>query len=263
MTHSKKMPRLLVLLVCLVTMAAPSWAATLRLYLKDGTHHTIREYQVEGDRVKYFSTERGDWEELPVELVDLKKTESERVRIDESVKKAALEEEAEEKAEREFAKEIRRVPREPGVYLVDEELLKPMPQADVKLVSDKKRSFLKTITQIPLNGKATIEVANEHSAQTVRGRRPDFWVRLKDDVALVIVKLEPSKKGSRIVEKVSIVPVVKEMVEEREVVETFRRQFAEGLYKLWPTKDLEPGEYAVVTFVEGKGDPQVWDFRVE
>ena len=257
------MPRLLFLLLCLWPLAALSWGATLRLYLKDGTHHTIREYAVNGDRVRYFSTERGDWEELPLELVDLKKTESERIRIDESVKKAALEEEAEEKAEREFAQEIRRVPREPGVYLADEEQLKTMPQADVKLVSDKKRSLLKTITQIPLNGKATIEVANERSAQVVKGRRPDFWVRLKDDVGLVIVKLEASKKGSRIVEKVSIVPVVKEMVEEREVVETFRRQFSQGLYKLWPIKDLAPGEYAVITFIEGKGDPQVWDFRVE
>ena len=257
------MARLAYLLLLLTLWLAPAWSATLRLYLKDGTHHTIREYLVEGDRVRYFSTERGDWEELPLEMVDLKKTESERIRIDESTKKAALEEEAEEKAEREFAKEIRRVPRDAGVYLVDGEQLKTMPQADVKLVSDKKRSLLKTITQIPLNGKATIEVANEHSAQLAPGRRPDFWVRLKDDAALVIVKLEPSKKGSRIVERVSIVPVVKEMLEERQVVETFRRQFAEGLYKLWPIKDLDPGEYAVVTFVEGKGDPQVWDFRVE
>src|SRR6187402_195078 len=53
-------------------------AATIRLYLKDGSYHSVREYEKQNDRIRYFSTERDDWEELPVDLVDLKRTEAEK-----------------------------------------------------------------------------------------------------------------------------------------------------------------------------------------
>ena len=60
-----------------IFVSAVQAAATIRLYLKDGEFHLVREYQVLQDRVKYYSVERGDWEEIPVELVDLKRTKSE------------------------------------------------------------------------------------------------------------------------------------------------------------------------------------------
>ena len=37
-----------------------------RLILKDGSHESISHYSIEGDRVRYFSTERFAWEELPI-----------------------------------------------------------------------------------------------------------------------------------------------------------------------------------------------------
>ena len=40
------------------------------LVLKDGTFQMAREYSVEGDRLRYWSVERSQWEEIPENLVD-------------------------------------------------------------------------------------------------------------------------------------------------------------------------------------------------
>lgn len=47
------------------------WAANVKLFLTDGTWHWVREYQVLADRVRYYSVERSDWEEIPLSLADL------------------------------------------------------------------------------------------------------------------------------------------------------------------------------------------------
>src|SRR5438105_2131424 len=91
-------------------------AANVRLFLKDGSYHVVREYTVQQDRVHYYSIERGDWEDIPLALVDLKRTESEA-----AAHKTAIEEEskviaAEEKVEREIQEEVIKIPRDPGVY---------------------------------------------------------------------------------------------------------------------------------------------------
>jgi hypothetical protein len=58
-------------------IVAVAWAANVKLYLKDGGYHVVREYQVQTDRVHFYSVERSQWEDIPLDLVDLKRTESE------------------------------------------------------------------------------------------------------------------------------------------------------------------------------------------
>jgi len=223
----------------------------------------VREYEVQGDRVRYYSTERGDWEEIPTELVDLEKTENERR---ESEQRLAAEQQAEaeeDAAERALAREVQRVPPAPGVYVVVGESLEKLDQMDVEYVTDKKRAILKALTPLPfVAGKATFELKGAKSRNRMTDPRPEFYVRQASEESIAIFRMG-SRKGNRVVEQVQVVPVSKELIEEPDIVETFRRQFAEGLYKIWPTADLPPGEYAVVQFTLGKGNPQVWDFGID
>ena len=93
--------------LAIFALALTALAANIKLYLSDGTYQIVREYKVLPDRVRYYSIERGDWEEIPLDLVDIKKTETEaaaRQSVLEKDAKALAEEEA---ATREMKKESR------------------------------------------------------------------------------------------------------------------------------------------------------------
>ncbi len=244
----------------LFALLLPLLAANLKLYLKDGSYHVVREYQVEGDRVRYYSVERGDWEEIPLELTDLKRTESELKERDETRRKEAIEIDAEEKVERAGREEAAQVPGENGAYLVDGKQLRAIKQAESKVVTSKSRQVLKILSPVPfVAGKATVELDGLHAATVVATDSPEFYIRLSAEERFGIARLS-AKKESRIVQKWSIIPVSKEIVDEMDIVEVFRRQVREDVYKIWPVKPLTPGEYAVYQYTEGKGNIQVWDF---
>ena len=67
----------------------------------------------------------------------------------------------------------------------------------------------------------------------------------------------------RIVENLTFMPVTKEVIEEPTLVETFQKQLADGLYKIWSKQPFAPGEYAVVEYTEGKLNIQTWDFAIQ
>jgi hypothetical protein len=250
------------LAVLLVLAASFVSAATIRLYLKDGSYHAVREYQKQNDRIRYFSTERDDWEEIPLDLVDLKRTEAERSRNEEARRENAKAIDEEERAEREQRQEIERIPVNPGVYMVAGEQVKALTQAEVKLVNNKRRSILKRITPIPIvAGKSTVELDGLKSAFTVQVPRPEFYFRMSKEERLAIVRMKPGK-STRIVQTLNKIPVAEEIIEDTDIIETFKQQIDSGLYKIWPTKPLEPGEYAVVEYTEGEANIQVWDFSV-
>jgi hypothetical protein len=250
------------IIVFLITALIAS-AATIRLYLKDGDYQLVREYQVLQDRVRYYSTERGAWEEIPLELVDLNKTVSEIKKRDAEMKEETQALAIEEKAEREREAEVARVPVETGVYLIDGKDLRAIKPAETKVVGNKRRSILKVMSPIPIvSGKGTLEIDGERSANVVNTATPEFYIRLSAEDRFRILRLG-AHKGNRVVEKFDIVPVTNEIVEDQDEVEIFRQQVGDALYKIWPMKALEPGEYAVIEgtpATNGSINLQVWDF---
>ena len=235
-------------------------ADTFKLYLKDGDYHMVREYQILDDRIRYYSTERGDWEEIPKELVDLDKTEKERNNKQDELKKEAEASSEEDQAVRALRHEIESIPMNPGTYYEEGNQVKALTMADYKVITDKKRQALKVLSPVPLiPGKASVVIQGEHSKFVVNEERPGFYFRLAKQERFGIVRLT-RKKTVRVVEDISIIPVSKENVQEQKQVDTFQQEMASDLYKVWPEKSLTPGEYAVVEYAEGEVELLIWDF---
>jgi hypothetical protein len=243
--------------------AIPMAAAAVRLYLKDGTYQLVREYEVKPDRVRFFSTERDEWEEIPLEMVDIARTKKDIADHQEAAAVEAKAEAEEDNALREAVKEVERVPAGLGVYYVRGDKIEPIAVAGSKIVNNKKRSVLKAITPVPMvASKETVELDGENAAVRVADTRPEFYFRLSNEERFGIVKLTKTDKKSRVVEIVETVPVSKELVEHFDEIDTFKKQEGDLFFKIWPEKDLEPGEYALVEHTDGQVNLQVWDFGV-
>src|SRR5262245_49541438 len=177
-----------------ILLAWPLLAANVRLYLKDGSSHVVREYEIKPDRVRFYSVERSEWEEIPLDLVDLKRTKAEQEERESERKAETAALDAEDKAERAVAREISRVRVEPGAYWVNGEQLVSLKLVESKVNSNKGRSILKAISPVPVfSGKATVEVDGEAAALRVTAERPEFYFRLAKEERFGIVRVTPQK----------------------------------------------------------------------
>ena len=258
------MRRILLVFLALVLSA---WAANLKLYLKDGSFHVVREYQVESDRVRFYSVERSQWEEMPLDLVDLKRTQTEAAERQSSLDKETKLVEEEEKVEKQTKREVSRIPQDPGVYWLespDAKEAKVLKEAESTVHTKKGRSVLQKLAPIPLvSGKATVELAGAHSANVFTNPQQEFYIQLSEVERFGIANVT-SKKDVRIVENVTIMPVTNETVEQPDMVEIFQTQLTpDGLYKIWPKAPLPPGEYAVIEYTQNKLNLQIWDFAIK
>ncbi len=257
--RSVLLPRAVLLLLAILL---PVSAANIRLYLTDGSDLLVSEYKVVEDRVRYYSIERSEWEEIPLTLVDLKKTERIEKQQESEQEARAAEDRVERAAERKARTELHDVPIEDGIYYLDGKQVVPVKQAELKTETSKGRTLLKVIAPLPLAGKQTLEIEGKQSEFVVHGDRPMFYMRLEHVNRLGILRLK-EKKNARVVQVIQVVPQSKEMYEEQEEVEVFRQQFAPGVYKIWSTEPLPAGEYAVYEYTPGEGDIRAWDFSCQ
>ncbi len=74
----------------------------MKLFLQDGSFQLVREYQVVGDRVRYYSLDSSQWEMIPTALVDwdaTKKAEAETARRNDALLAKVNKQEQERRAE--------------------------------------------------------------------------------------------------------------------------------------------------------------------
>jgi hypothetical protein len=175
-------------------LALPSHCAaqaqSKRLILKDGSYQIATKWEKKDDRVRFFSVERNEWEEIPNSLVDwdaTKKWEEDRAAGKESKEAAELEKEMQEEREEEELRSPHvaaglRLPPEGGVYALDTYLslpeLVPLDQSTGEVNRHTGHNVLRAAID-PLAGtKHTIEIAGPRSKIQIHASLPAIYINL-------------------------------------------------------------------------------------
>jgi len=183
------------LVVLLFSFLSPAHAQTLahRLILKDGSYQSISKYAIHGERVRYFSAERGEWEEVPKSLVDWDATEKyEQGRLQGAPAPEAVELdkelEAEQKTEEARSPHVApglRLPDDGGVFLLDtfqnEPQLSELQQSGGELNRNMKTNILRATINPLASAKQTIELPGEHAKIQSHVSVPSIYININSD----------------------------------------------------------------------------------
>jgi hypothetical protein len=279
---------------CLIPpVTAPAQTQARRLILKDGSYQSVTKYEVRGDRVRYFSAERGEWEEVPNSLIDWDATEKfeqgrEQGKLAPEAVELDKELEAERKAEQAHSPQIApglRLPDEGGIFLLDtfenQPQLSELQQSGSDLESNKKSNILRTAINPLAGAKQTIELREAHAKIQSHTLVPSLYVNIDSNAGALasvpasasdaqslppterfkIIRVEV-KGGKRIAGAVKIA-VTGKMKSNGRFIEATVTTMTGGWIKLTPTEPLTTGEYAVAEML-GKEEMNlyVWDFGV-
>jgi len=185
-------PALLLALCFITSFPAHAQDLSKRLILKDGTYQLVTKYEVHGDRVRYLSAERDEWEELPSDLVDWPATEKyEKERNTSAIPEAKVldrETEAEREAEESRLPEVApglRLPEESGVFLLDNYQGQPQLVEMQQLEGDidqRSRASIFRGALAPLGGaKQSVELEGEHAALNSHVAVPSIYINVEDE----------------------------------------------------------------------------------
>jgi hypothetical protein len=185
----------LTVLAALLAFPFPTFAQdhSRRLILKDGSYQLVTKYEVKGDRVRYMSAEREEWEELPTSLVDWPATEKyekdraasasapEAVQLDKELQTAR---ELEEASLPQVAPGLR-LPLDSGVFLLDsyngEPQLVEVQQTAGDLNRNTKGNIFRGAINPVASAKQTIELEGEHSAIQSHVDVPSLYINIDEN----------------------------------------------------------------------------------
>ena len=157
-----------------------------RLILKDGSYQSATQWQVNGNRVRYYSAERYTWEELPKDLVDWPATEKYNKDRDasrtEEVKEAAKLGEP-DSAEPPMVAPGLYLPDDGGIFLMDTYHNQPqlieLTQESGELNKHMGRNILRAaINPLALSSKQSIELKGRHAVTQSHTLQPSIYVSI-------------------------------------------------------------------------------------
>jgi hypothetical protein len=244
-----------------------------KLFLKDGTFQLAREYAVEGDRVRYWSVERSQWEEIPASLVDwdaTHKSEAEQASHDADLKAKIH---ASDLAMRtkdidvDLSLEIKPklfLPDAVGFYSLDRDnLIHVMKQSQAVLKMSTGRQVEKIMIIPLINGKGTMEIPGERAAMRLATPEPEFYMRPADAREPRFRLLRAQVKGGhRVIDNLTVHFTGEETHKATEIeIQTWTP--ATGVFRYTMDQRLEPGEYAFVEMTDQGINGYVWDFGID
>ena len=243
-----------------------------KLMLKDGSFQLVREYRVDGDRVRYFSLDSMQWEQLPAALVDWDAThkgEAAQAQADQSLVEKVHREEEARKAEPisvdasiEVAPGVFLPPGE-GVFVVEGRDVFPLQQAEAGAKLSKGRFLEQVLVPIPIvPSRRVVSLKGAKASFRVTASEPEFYVRTADYRQPQMELIRTRVKGNtRQIENIDT--LFRREAESRNTLSLQLWEIAKGIYRFTLSAPLHPGEYALAEIVPGQGmNLYVWDFGV-
>jgi hypothetical protein len=259
-------------LTVLILVPTSLTAQAFKLYLKDGSYQLVKEYQIQGDRVRYYSVERSTWEEIPAALVDFDATR--KAQAEEKTVRQKNVDEAKEISKTRFEKPKEssfqvspgiHLPEGEGVFAFDGERIVPLGQATGTFARDKKRMALNLAIPAPLlKSRSLVVIPGNKAPARFRQARPTFYARFADGsgARMQLIALKTGK-ADRVMEDVDK-GMVGKATELRKTIPVTITQPSPGVYALQPQQDLQPGEYALGEILnDGRLNLDVWDFGID
>jgi len=245
-----------------------------KLILTDGSFQLAREYTVEGDRVRYWSVERSQWEEIPTSLVDWDATHKAEAEL--AAHDAELKAKIHASQVAQLTKDIdvdRSLEIKPGLFLPDavgfyaldrDKLIREMKQstAEVKLSTGREvEKIMSGVALIP--DKKTMDIPGERAAMRLTTAEPEFFMRPADSREPRFRLLRAQVKGGhRIIDSISVHFTGEEKHNTNDIeIQTWTP--ATGVFRYTVDQRLEPGEYAFVEMTAEGINGYVWDFGID
>jgi hypothetical protein len=244
-----------------------------KLVLADGTFQMVREYSIEGDRVRYWSVERSDWEEIPSKLIDWDAThraEADQARQDEELKAKIRASELIERTQNidtDRSVEIKPglfLPDGVGLYLVEDKLIFSLKQSETVTKLDRGRAVERILSGVPIiPSKQNLFITGPRSALRLTTAEPEFYMRPADsrEPRFRLLRTE-IKGGNRVVDSISI-HMSGEQIHKTNEIEFQTWTPARGVFRYTLNQRLEPGEYVFVEMTADGINGYVWDFGVD
>jgi len=261
-----------------------------KLVLKDGNFQLVREYQRNGERVRYFSAERGDWEEIPSAMVDWEataKAEAAAAKEQDAFLNTVHHEQEAQRTEAPLDVDAS-LPVAPGIFLppgegmfvVEGKSVTELEQVGAAIKTDKKQLLKRVLSPVPIvPDKRNVEIPGAKAIRRINSERPEFYLREAppdpDQVSPVRKSSRPGETGPEIElvrlavkggkrELESIRSLFGQRVsEDRNSIMIQRWDVARSVFRFTLGQDLPAGEYAFAEILPDGVNLYVWDFGVD
>lgn len=244
-----------------------------KLIMKDGSFQVVSSYEIEGDRVRYFSVDRAEWEEVPASLVDwpaTKQAEATEAQADAALTNRLKADEA--RAKTASVDVDPSVEVSPGVFLppgngffiLDGQAIFPLRQSAASEKLDKRHLVEQIAVPIPvIPSRSSVDLPGKHASFRTTNPSPEFYLRTTDldepEVELIQARIRGDKRHIE-----NIDTLFGEQQHKGNTISLQEWRVAKGLYRFTLGQPLKPGEYALAQFSPKEGlNLLLWDFGVD